>query len=150
METNSLKALALKVLQRNQTGNSQETEKEIKGNSGGVKVSLKTVPETNLYTHQDNDSRTTQVFQFDDIYHNRYVSLSEGGEMFVNMCCTHLHGSSEGFKYMTVIPLTIEHSTGCIRIFEWASFTVSEQNCVAGLYESSVVRPYELAMKGKE
>jgi len=105
---------------------------------------------TNLYDHQINDTRTIQGFQFDNPYHNRYVSLSAGVEMFVNMCCTHLHGSSEGFKYMTVVPLTIEHSTGCIRIFEWSSFTVGEQNCVAGLYASSVVKPYELAMNGEE
>jgi hypothetical protein len=40
MEINSLKALAFKVLQRNHSGNFRETDREIHGNSEGVKVSM--------------------------------------------------------------------------------------------------------------
>jgi hypothetical protein len=65
--------------------------------------------------------------------------------MFVNMCCTYLTGSTEGFSYRTMIPLTIENTTGCIRIHEWDTFTVPEQNCVAGLYADDMIR-----LKGQE
>ena len=42
METNSLKALALKVIQRNQKGNSLETKEKKHGNLEGEKFPLRT------------------------------------------------------------------------------------------------------------
>ena len=146
METKSLKALALKVLQRNQRGNFQETEKKTIENSEGVKISLKTAPETNLYTQQDNDTRTIEAFQFDDPYWNKYIEGADG-VMVMNMVCTHLKASSYGIHYRTVIPLTLDYPTGTIRIFDFGTFAVAphETNQLSGLYSEDMIR-----IKGRE
>jgi hypothetical protein len=136
METKSLKALALKVLQRNQKGNFQETEKEIHGNSEGKKF-----PNISHDGFQFTSATQTSAinFQFDDPYRNCYISI-DGCPMFINFCSTHIRTNIEGFEYMTVIPLTLESSTGVMRVHEWATFKVTDQNQMAGLYENDIVR----------
>lgn len=139
METKSLKALASKVLKRNHKGNSEETEKKIYGNLEGKKFPLKKQDEFEFLGVIESIPIAIKRFPFDDPYRNRYISIDDS-PMFINFCTTHIRTDTGGFPYMAVIPLTLESATGIIRVFEWATFRVTDQNQMAGLYENDIVR----------